>query len=876
MKSARFFRFNHLLQSVAAMSIGGFFIAAGFVLGGGVPPFAAAPQNAAEFGGVERYLVHVSTDKPIYRSGERLYVRGVFLRAAGHTPMTTSLGETVSFEIKGPKGDTVASGVSSIIDSVAGFSWDIPPTQAVGEYTVRISHPAADGRAERKFDIRAYRAPRLKSQIVFVRDGYGPGDMVAANLHVERAEGGVPSGAKVSVSARVDGEETWKGTATVDSSGNAGASFKLPTAIARGEGVIAMIIQDGGTVETATKTIPILLQTMDLAIYPEGGDLIAGLPNRVYLEGRTPAQKPADMTGVIVNAAGKEVATFRTEHEGRGRFSFIPTKGEAYSLRVTEPAGIKTVFPLPAVKESGVVVSSVSDVTRRQEDVVVRVAATAGGTYVVTLTQRGKEFSSKRISLRASQPTHVTFTVPRSLEGVVVATVYDDRKTPMAERLLFRQPENNLKIQVVADRTDYVPGDKVTLRVATTDDTGKPVAAVVGLTVTDSSVLEMIEKREQAPRLPVMVLLENDVRDLSDAHVYLDESNPKAPLATDLLLGTQGWRRFLNAGTGFINGAVTDSSGARIPGVTVRAMNTDTGVTLEGITNERGAYVFPSVGAGTYQVSASLPGFQTETVASLPVVFNSNVRQDLRLKVAAMAETMAVAAAVNGRIVRAQVGGVLPAMLPGDRNDGILSALYTADEIRPAGQPVDAERQQGQQGQAGRAGVGAGFGLGRADFARKEAVANILTVREYAHTLRPNWTEGSRVDFAETVYWNAGVKTDASTGVATVSFNLSDSVTSFRVLADGFTQDGALGSSVSHVESVQPFSIEPKMPLQVTSGDVIQLPVSIVNGMSRELRGAEITANSAAGIKFTMLGDNPVTLGAKERTRRSLQIRVGE
>ena len=101
-------------------------------------------------------------------------------------------------------------------------------------------------------------------------------------------------------------------------------------------------------------------------------------------------------------------------------------------------------------------------------------------------------------------------------------------------------------------------------------------------------------------------------------------------------------------------------------------------------------------------------------------------------------------------------------------------------------------------------------------------------------------------------------------------------MTSFRVLADGFTQSGTLGSSVSHVESVQPFSIEPKMPLQVTSGDVIQLPISIVNGMSRELRGAEVTANGADGIKFTRLGDNPVTLGAKERTRRFLQIHIGE
>src|SRR5207247_853969 len=163
---------------------------------------------------------------------------------------------------------------------------------------------------------------------------------------VERAEGGIPARAKVSVSARVDGEEIWKGETAVDGSGNAGASFKLPAAIARGQGVIAMIIQDGGAVETATKTIPILLQTLDLSIYPEGGDLIAGLPNRVYLEGRTPAQKPADMAGVVVNAAGREVATFRTEQEGRGRFSFVPAKGATYSIRVNEADGITKMFRL--------------------------------------------------------------------------------------------------------------------------------------------------------------------------------------------------------------------------------------------------------------------------------------------------------------------------------------------------------------------------------------------------------------------------------------------------------------------------------------------------------------------------------------------------
>jgi len=847
----------------------------GLILGSQAPLPRLAQRGVVPVpAGPERYLTHVSTDKPIYRIGEKVYVRGVILRADSHSPAINVFDSrgTASFEIKGPKGDLVASGFSEMIDSVIGFSWDIPAGQAGGEYTVRVSTPSSDAPAERKFDIRAYRAPRLKTQIVFVRDGYGPGDTVNANLHVERAEGGIPAGAQVSVTARVDGEETWRGTTTVDASGNAGASFKLPASIELGEGVIAMMIRDGGTIETATKTIPILLQTINLAIYPEGGDLVAGLPNRVYVEGRTPSKKPADMAGVVVNAAGRQVSTFRTEHEGRGRFSFVPAKGEKYSIRVTEPAGIKTSFPLPAVKESGVVIAAAADVMPRRKDVVVRIAATSPGAYRVALSQRGREFSFKSITLDANKLADVAFTIPPSIDGVIVATMYDDRKTPMAERLLFRQTERSLRVQVTADRVDYVPGDKVTLRITTTDETGMPVGAVVGLTVTDSSVLEMIDKREQAPRLPVMVFLENEVKDLADAHVYLDDANPKAPLATDLLLGTQGWRRFAYAGTGLLNGSVVDWSNAFIPGVTVRAMNMATGRVLESVTNERGAYAFPGLNSGRYRVTASLPGFQTTTIPSLQVTHNSAIRQDVRLDVAAvamMANVAVEALAFRGPLPAAAPFAPAIARLELDRD---LKLIDKDEEVAGNLVALDAIALRdgiGQQGQARRQ-LGA-----RADFARKEAVANIVTVREFAHALRPNWTADSRSDFTETVYWNAGVKTSDRTGVATVSFSLSDSVTAFRVLADAFGQDGAIGSGTSHVESVKPFSIEPKIPLQVTTGDVIELPISMINGTSRQLRGLDLIAKGSAGITFTMLGENPAALQSKGRGLRFVQLDIG-
>jgi hypothetical protein len=462
---------------------------------------------------------------------------------------------------------------------------------------------------------------------------------------------------------------------------------------------------------------------------------------------------------------------------------------------------------------------------------------------------------------------------------VIVATVFNDKKKPLAERLLFREPEHRVKVKISSDHADYVPGDKVNLRVSTTDENGRPVAAVVALTATDSSVLEMIDKREQAPRLPVMVLLESEVQDLADAHVYLDESNPKAPLATDLLLGTQGWRRFRTVGDGDLSGVIADFTGAVIPGVAVQATNTVTGSTVNASTNEIGRYVFPKLAAGTYRVSAELPGFQKQTFAGLKVAGDRPVRQDIRLQVAAVAEMVQVHAAARP-IIGGRGGAPVPAPMAAPAPAPPPPPPAADREERAAWKRLDVDlpvaakdaRNVAQQVEIAR-GVGGGFGIANAKMDRIAMPMN--TVREYAHTLRPGWTEGSRNDFTETVYWNAGVKTDAS-GLATVSFNLSDSVTSFRVLADAFSQDGALGSVISDIESVQPFSIEPKIPLQVTSGDVIQLPIGIVNGMSRELRGAELTVKGPAGIKFTMPGNNLAAMRAKERTRRFVKLDIGD
>src|SRR6202044_4034850 len=102
--------------------------------------------------------------------------------------------------------------------------------------------------------------------------------------------------------ARVDGIEVNGGVGKVDANGLCSVSFDLPRDIPRGEGTLALVIQDGGVVETASKTIPILLQTVDLQMFPEGGDLVAGYSNRVYVQALQPNGKPADVTGNITSS----------------------------------------------------------------------------------------------------------------------------------------------------------------------------------------------------------------------------------------------------------------------------------------------------------------------------------------------------------------------------------------------------------------------------------------------------------------------------------------------------------------------------------------------------------------------------------------------
>lgn len=101
---------------------------------------------------------------------------------------------------------------------------------------------------------------------------------------------------------------------------------------------------------------------------------------------------------------------------------------------------------------------------------------------------------------------------------------------------------------------------------------------------------------------------------------------------------------FGQAGRGSINGTVTDSSGAMIPGCQVTLLNKDTSAKQETVTSAAGLYSFISLNPGVYQVTVSHSGFTTAVNEKVTVNVDQVSQANFSLPVGAATESVSVTA----------------------------------------------------------------------------------------------------------------------------------------------------------------------------------------------------------------------------------------
>src|SRR5215472_9308127 len=93
---------------------------------------------------------------------------------------------------------------------------------------------------------------------------------------------------------------------------------------------------------------------------------------------------------------------------------------------------------------------------------------------------------------------------------------------------------------------------------------------------------------------------------------------------------------------GIILGAITDSSGAAVPGASVTIKNLDTGLTRNVSTSDDGSYSAPELPVGNYSITVEKAGFKTGVVTSVKVEVSSERRVDLTLQPGQLSQTVEV------------------------------------------------------------------------------------------------------------------------------------------------------------------------------------------------------------------------------------------
>src|SRR3954470_23439724 len=114
---------------------------------------------------------------------------------------------------------------------------------------------------------------------------------------------------------------------------------------------------------------------------------------------------------------------------------------------------------------------------------------------------------------------------------------------------------------------------------------------------------------------------------------------------------------FAQAGaTAQISGVVKDASGGVLPGVTVTATQTDTGLKRDATTEVDGSYSILNLPPGPYQLDATLQGFRTFQQKGITLQVGASPVINVSMSIGQIAETITVQA--NASLVETKNLGV--------------------------------------------------------------------------------------------------------------------------------------------------------------------------------------------------------------------------
>lgn len=566
----------------------------------------------------ERYpaeKVYLHFDKPYYSVADTMYFKA-YLTYEQNVP--SPLSKVVYVDLINSRDSVVKSMKLPVNNSVAYGSLDLDMVNFkqdnyyVRAYTVWMFNAGPDYFFTKSIPIGEAIDKKLITHLSYTSNQTEKSQTIDAQIQFKNLDKIPVAGKAVSWNVTSNYEVVSKGRGTTDQNGILRISItpRKNELITKGD-LVTELNMGNQEVLTSSFVLKPKAGNNDIQFFPEGGELIKGVPTQVAFKAIKPNGLGIDISGTVTDNDGNQVTTFNASHLGMGSFYLNAENGKKYTANITFKDGSKKSVNLPAAAESGIAIQATAT---NPDQISFKIVANDTyyqqnqGKNIFIVAQNGGRVYYAAQSKLSTQVTAAKIPAGKFPSGIIQLTLFGADGQPASERLVFVLHKNAMDLSLKSDLPSYKQRQKVRMTISAKDSTQRLVGDF-SLSVTDQIKVPVDENAETT--ILSSLLLTSDLQGFVEKpNYYFIKTDEKKRAELDVLMLTQGYRRFsykeILAGrfpvTNFlpesginITGTLRDRTGMPVKKGALRLTSPGRTLSSETLTTNMGLFTFPNL-----------------------------------------------------------------------------------------------------------------------------------------------------------------------------------------------------------------------------------------------------------------------------------------
>ena len=477
--------------------------------------------------------VYLHTDKPYYSAGEEIWFKGYLVNATTLRP--TAYSRFIYVELIS-KLDSVIYRLKIKKDSL-GFAGHIKlkPEIPSGNYSLRVY---------------TYWMQNTPDEFFFSKNiliGNGIDNRITSNITYGIAVNGL---VPVTIAFTNDSHNPVSGKKVEITQNWTSALKKKVGIVTNNEGKIKLVISvnpndnSKKNLEVSMEDqkyknsffLPEFSQDFDVQFFPESGVFLNNDLQSIAFKAIGKDGLSVDVTGKVFSDKNEEITGISTLHKGMGKFAVQTQPNESYYALVKTANGQEKRFELPRTEAEGVAIHLVYNRGKILYEVVNHTGIPNKSLYLL-VHSRGKVYVIQRLNLSEGQMSE-TLLPP----GIASFSVIDSLGHFFSERLSFIRNNSFPQISMESDKAAYGKREAVDMSFKLQPSGSDITKGSFSVSITDSRTVKL---DSLADNIRSYLLLSSDLKGfIEDPGAYFVDNKTSTREKTDVLMMTQGWRRF--------------------------------------------------------------------------------------------------------------------------------------------------------------------------------------------------------------------------------------------------------------------------------------------------------------------------------------------